>query len=803
MKAKNNAIRPRWRKVWADLWDSKMRTLLVVTSIAVGVFSIGMIVTAYDYISKDLNISYSSVHPANIEIWTDPFYEDFVRSIEKIPGVEDAEGRHISSIRASTDGASWLRLDLIAIEDFEKTNINLLSLIEGTPIPGRREILINRDPRNDTGFRVGDELQIQLQDGTIRKMQVVGIVVDQATGASDFLGSSLAYTTLDTLEWLGQDEYFHRLYVTVSGNSNDKNVILDVSEAIEDKIERSGRQVYRTQTSITNEHPKASLAVAIMGVLGAMGVLIMLLSSSLIVNTLNALLSQHLRQIGVMKLVGARSIQILGMYLVLILAFGLIALVIAVPLGGIAGYGLAKFIVNFLNAELQGFRVVPLAIILQVLIAIFIPLVAGFVPVNNGSKIKVRQAISNDRLGNQPSSHNWLNKLREWILWISRPTLLSIRNIFRRKGRLMLTLFTLTMAGAIFIAVFNVRSSMERYIDQLGQHFMADITLNFSVPYRISKVERAVFQVPGIIDLEAWAATSAEILDQDDNVVENTQIIAPPADSSLLDPEMVAGRWLLPGDQEALVVSDSIYDFYPELRPGDNLRVKVSGQREDDWTVVGIFRFTNMIGDTMAYADYDFISSLINLPYQAFSYRLVTSEHTLERQEIVSQTLDQHLRDRGFHVSSIEVGLVTREQIANGINIIVVFLLTMAILTAIVGSIGLTGTMGMNVLERTREIGVMRAIGAVDLAVIKSVVVEGVFIGMITWFLAVFLSFPISYLLLTIISKALINSPLPLYFTMRGFTIWLAAVLILSVLASVLPARNAARLTIREVLAYE
>jgi putative ABC transport system permease protein len=803
MKAKNNAIRPRWRKVWADLWDSKMRTLLVVTSIAVGVFSIGMIVTAYDYISKDLNISYSSVHPANIEIWTDPFYEDFVRSIEKIPGVEDAEGRHVFSIRASKDGASWLRLDLIAIEDFEKTNINLLSLIEGTPIPGRREILINRDPSNDTGFRVGDELQIQLQDDTIRNMQVVGIVGDQATGASDFLGSSLAYTTLDTLEWLGQDEYFHRLYVTVSGNSNDENVILDVSEAIEDKIERSGRRVYRTQTSITNEHPKASLAVAIMGVLGAMGVLIMLLSSSLIVNTLNALLSQHLRQIGVMKLVGARSVQILGMYLILILAFGLIALVIAVPLGGIAGYGLAKFIVNFLNAELQGFRVVPLAIVLQVLIAIFVPLIAGFVPVNNGSKIKVRQAISNDRLGDQPSSHNWLNKLGEWILWISRPTLLSIRNIFRRKGRLMLTLFTLTMAGAIFIAVFNVRSSMERFIDQLGQHFMADITLNFSVPYRISKVERAVFQVPGIIDLEAWAATSAEILDQDDNVVENIQIIAPPADSSLLDPEMVAGRWLLPGDQEALVVSDSIYDFYPELRPGDTLRVKVSGQREEDWTVVGVFRFTNMIGNTMAYADYDFISSLINLPYQAFSYRLVTSEHTLERQEIVSQTLDQHLRDRGFHVSSIEVGLVTREQIANGINIIVVFLLTMAILTAIVGSIGLTGTMGMNVMERTREIGVMRAIGAVDLAVIKSVVVEGVFIGMITWFLAVFLSFPISYLLLTIISKALINSPLPLYFTMRGFTIWLAAVLILSVLASVLPARNAARLTIREVLAYE
>ncbi len=62
--------------------------------------------------------------------------------------------------------------------------------------------------------------------------------------------------------------------------------------------------------------------------------------------------------------------------------------------------------------------------------------------------------------------------------------LLSIRNTFRRKGRLLLTLFTLTMAGAIFIAVFNVRVSMEAYMDRLMQHFMADVTLNFDRPYR-------------------------------------------------------------------------------------------------------------------------------------------------------------------------------------------------------------------------------------------------------------------------------------------------------------------------------
>ncbi|MEN8242404.1 MAG: FtsX-like permease family protein, partial [Chloroflexota bacterium] len=146
---------------------------------------------------------------------------------------------------------------------------------------------------------------------------------------------------------------------------------------------------------------------------------------------------------------------------------------------------------------------------------------------------------------------------------------------------------------------------------------------------------------------------------------------------------------------------------------------------------------------------------------------------------------------------------VMQEDNTRGVNILVVFLMIMALLTAFVGSIGLTGTMGMNVLERTREIGVMRAIGAVDFEIIKSVVLEGMMIGLITWLLAIGLSFPISHLLLGIISESLLGSKMSMTFTPHGIFIWLGVVLLLSIIASILPARNAVRLTINEVLAYE
>ena len=332
---------------------------------------------------------------------------------------------------------------------------------------------------------------------------------------------------------------------------------------------------------------------------------------------------------------------------------------------------------------------------------------------------------------------------------------------------------------------------------------MGDVTLSFSQPYPITRIEKIALSIPGVTSIEGWGAVGTEIWDKDDNVLENMSVIAPPSDTALLDPDMVAGRWLLPGEEKAIVVSDSIYEIYPDLQPGDVILVKVPGQQVAEWRVVGVFRFISMVGDTLAYADFDYITDLIDLPNQAYSYRVITDEHTLERQKEIAQILDKYLTDRDFQVSGVMAGLIIQEDNARAINILVVFLLIMALLTAFVGSIGLTGTMGMNVLERTREIGVMRAIGAVDFEIMKSVVIEGVMIGLITWVLAIGVSFPISQILLKIISDSMMGSSMDLTFTPFGVYLWLGIVILLSMIASIIPARNAAHLTINEVLAYE
>jgi len=379
--------------------------------------------------------------------------------------------------------------------------------------------------------------------------------------------------------------------------------------------------------------------------------------------------------------------------------------------------------------------------------------------------------------------------------------MISLRNTFRRRGRLLLTMVTLTLGGAVFIAVFNTQVALNGQVERMGRYFQADVNVDLARPYRVDRVVEQIMAVPGVTGVEAWTSAAADWVRDEEGPPDSVTIIAPPADTSLVDPVLLAGRWLVPGDEGAITISEAFWSDHPEIRPGDHLRLRMD-DREADWMVVGVFQYSG-VDQLVAYTTYEHLGAVLRSPSHTSRFRAITARHDADDQQQVAVLLDEHLRKAGFQVDLVEAGALFVGSATSLLGVLTAVLLVMAVLTALVGSIGLTGTVSMNVMERTREIGVLRTVGADDRAVATLVIVEGQVIGLISYLLAAVVSFPITALLSNIVNRAVFNAPADPSFTANGFLAWLAVMLVLATVASLIPARTASRLTIREVLAYE
>lgn len=803
--------RPRWRKVLFDLWSNRPRSVLVVASILVGLFAIGVIASLFVLVSSDMRTGYAATNPANLYIDTALFDKALIKRLERIPGVRQVEGARDVSLRIQTGPNEWAHIQVVYIPGYEDMQINQVDPIAGQWPPGERQIVVEQTKLERAHAQLGESVTLELPSGEKRTLELVGVVKDQSLGAGGsgsggfFNAPIRGYVSRETLEWLKVPlpARLNTLHLTVSGDQQDTAYMEQVTVLVTEELKKNGVEVYSSSVRSTYDHPNRDLMQAIVGVLLVLGMLVVFLSGFLITNTLQALLEQQVQQVGILKSIGARRLQIVNIYMVMILIYGAIAFAIAVPLSARVTGLLLEFLATQVNYATPGERLVPGVVLLQAFLALFVPQVAASLPIWKGTGISVQEALSGIRqVRSRPSGSS--KRRMAGHRRLSRPIRIAIRNVFRRKGRLILTLITLTTGGAIFIATFTVRVSMQNYIDQIGRYFLADVNVALSRPYRQAEIQRILYDIPGVRYVEAWSSARTQMLLPDGSDGEEVQMLAPPAGSPLVVPVVLEGRWLQSGDQNAIVLNELFQSRYPGLQVGDTLRLKVNGD-ETDWTVVGFYQFAGKVTGLLAYTDYDYLTRLTGQMQQASLYRIVIDQPqaTPEMQLAMAQTVEARLRENLISVADITTGASLVDRASGGFSILTSFLLFLASLIALVGSIGLTGTMSMNVLERTREIGILRAIGATNKVLMKMVIVEGVLIGLLSWILASILSFPIGKLVSDSITLSVFGSPSQPGFPPSGFLIWLAVVIALSILASVMPARNAARLTIREVLSYE
>ena len=807
-----------WRKAVRDFWHERARTVLVVLAIALGISAFAAVMSAYAILTRELDLGYLATNPASAVMRLDSIDDDTVKAILQNPEVSDAEPRRTIRGQIKAGPVQWRNLMLFVVQDYANIRVSRLVPERGAWPPATGEILIERDAFQVAKASIGDAVTVKTANGVEQPLVISGSVHDVGQAQARMENMVYGYINLATLVQLGEEPTLDQLNILVAQNRFDENHIKRVVADVEQTIKSRGREVRRIDIPAPGKHPHSDLTGILLLAMSSFGLFVLLLSGILVINLLTAMMASQVRQIGVMKAIGGTRWQIARIYFGQALFLGIAAVVVSIPLGILGSRALCRYMAVFLNFDINSFAVPFWIYLLVAAVGLAAPLIAAAYPVWNGTAAPVRVALSDFGLSQTTFGASAFDRALARIGGTVSLIAVAIRNSFRRRTRLVLSLLTLTAGGLFFLAALNVRASMVNTLDRMFASRKFDLSISLANPYELEKIQKAIGNTPGITRAEGWFQTEASLVNpsqssagQDPHASANPSglhsggsdvnrfsVVALPVDTQLLHLDIIEGRNLAPGDTDAIVINNALAGRERKMRVGETVVLRM-GPAETTWRVVGLAR--EAFSPPVAYIPLSFIEE--RHPGMTNNLRLSLADSDPDAIAIVKSNLDRNLEQQAVRARGSLSKAESRFGFDQHMLMIYVFLIVMSSIIGGVGGLGLMTTMSLNVFERRREMGVMRALGATPRLIWVMVVAEGVVIGLLSWTIAALLAWPISKLLGNFITKVMFRSGLDFTFEPLGLLIWIAVSISLSAAASFLPAWKASRVTVREALAYE
>jgi putative ABC transport system permease protein len=702
----------------------------------------------------------------------------------------------------------WQGATLVMRDDYEDQTYDWLQLTEGV-WPVDRAVSIERISSNYYGIHVGDEVIFEL-DGTDRSFPVTGKIRHPFVPPPDFGGNAYFFVDSAAMARFGipQGQF---LQVLARVEPYSEEYARDRAAEMKEQLAKQDVGVAIVIYQKPEEHWARPVLAGITLVLRILAVVSLFTSVIIVINTTTAVITQQTDQIGVIKAIGGTTGTIMQVYLAGVLVYGILALAIALPLGMITAFFGARQLLMLFNIDHTTFVFSQRAVLFQVLAAIAAPLLAALWPVLSGARMSVREAIASYGLGGHFGSSRfdqWIDRLSERFL--PSTYAISLSNMFRRKGRLALTQGVLILAGTMFLMVLTLAHSMDTTLENELNRRAYDLRLFFFQPQRTDRARDLAEQVPGVLEAEPWYTVAGTVLREGERVQDTgglgAELFGIPEDSTMYRPYMVDGRWLEPGETDRVAVVSQETAEFNDLIVGDIITIDLGEQGSGEWEIVGTYQAItpDLFATDPIYAPLSTVVDTTKKVNIANQVLIRSADKSAAGTAALMTSLSDAYKSRQLNVNPFFSRTKGEDRVYafNQFGIVTGMLFSLALIMGIVGGIGLMGSLAISVVERTREIGVLRSIGAESPTIVTMFVVEGVLQGVLSWLIAVPLSFIIARPVSALLGQTILDVDLDFAYNYPAVFIWLAAILAIAVLASLLPAHAAVRVSVRQSLAY-
>jgi putative ABC transport system permease protein len=807
-------------KLRRDLRAGWSRFVLMVIAIAVSLTVFGGVLFAWAATGRETSGAYMSTEPASATILLDrPIDAEQMTEIaaetRKRPGVIEATGRtqFDSDIQVNSQSRDIPLQVFVATPDDPMRMAKFDVQQEGSWPPSLGEIFIGGDSLTLLDVAVGDTVTVENPSGEPARLRVADTVYDPSL--SPAFQEQRGHGYLSTASLPGGQVPLDQLKIQVADPgqkvpSRDRDRVVAVAGDVGEWLQREyGLSVREIQVPEPYAHPHQWQANALLLSLLAGGAAAVLLGTILVANMLNNLFTQQIPQIGIMKAIGAGSGRIGRLYVAMTLLVAVAATLLALAPAIVLGRVLVGQILGMLGIEPISLAPAWWTYVVVVALGLFLPPLMALVPLVKASRTTVRVAIDYHGLGSKPSAASGVLARLSRIRRLDRGLLMALRNTIRRPARFLLSVGLLASAGVVFVAGMSVSSGVEAVAEEQKQQRNWDVDVQLVSPASMDEVTTILEQVPEISQVEGLNVAKSGVAGPGEIPITRTypdqghgsvSVTAIPAGTTMFTPpKLLEGRWLKPGETGTIVLNQiTRANTVPGIQASDSVQLSVGG-KPTTWRVVGIVEER---GGGGVYTTAEGFAEAMGQPQRVNQLRIATDSHDEQTRKAVANTVNKTLTDAGIEVQS--AASVSRMDASSEGHMgpLVTIILAIAIAMGVIGGIGLASTMSANILDRTREFGVLHAIGARPKAVRRIVVAEGVFLALISCLVAILPTLALTAVLGAGLGNLFMYAPLPFRVSMLAAGIWIVLVVLGAILATEAAATRASRITVREALAY-